>query len=197
MSSFKDLTSDFPNRLIEIKDICISQLRCKEAQKDNRDVSLLIALITSVLAIPMDKIKGTHEHSYSKIKDKVLKDSFLKTLDLTKISFGYVKKPKETPPEDWENNDEKSTLTVESFLSIMRNAVAHGNLYFAEEENNINKIAFISENRTKNSSECPECHKKLPKEKDEDQPYKFLIFEITEIEIFLDAWVDFLNISKK
>ena len=78
----------------------------------------------------------------------------------------------------------------------MRNAVAHGNLYFTEELDNINKIAFVSENRTKENSKCPECNIKPPNEKDEDKPYKFLILEITEIEKFLDTWVDFLSNPK-
>lgn len=194
MSSYKDLTNEFPKRLKEIKEVCLPHLNGKAIDTENRDVSFLIALITTTLAIPMDKIKKDgKEHGYSKIKDKVLKDSFFKELDLEKISFGYEKNPEYNTPEEWSNSDKKGTLTVESFLSIMRNAVAHGNLYFTEESDNINKIAFVSENRTKQSSKCHECNIKPPNEKDEDKPYKFLIFEITEIEKFLDAWINFLS----
>lgn len=174
MTSYVNFIQDFPSR-------CVDILQDYEelASLHGREVTLSITIATSALVIPFERLRPSatdhiapdrHHESVAAIK-QLLKRPFLSWAD--GISWGFIRRipgpelRSSIQVEQWLNSYPPSSLkadqTVEEVLSLIRNALAHGNIYSfpSESSSAIEKLLFLSKRRDSETSELLDEYKLL------------------------------------
>lgn len=190
MSMYANLTDGLSNRCNNVFDKYYECLK-----KDGFEVTFLLMLATTGFTIPHEKLDNLEKKSDSRNIKKFRKEVFNK-LEKEKIIFAKViKRDIYHQFEDYQDNSEENTIDqMSEFLKIIRNALAHGSIFFmGDEKDNIQEIAFVSENRKK-SDKCSECNN-TQAILDETHPYKYIHFKnIDDFKLFLELWFKFLKL---
>ena len=176
MAIYRNITIELPNR-IQILD---SKFRSIAKAEKYEVTYLLMKLYPSFLA-PYERISGT---SHARKMDKINRDELTKHLRLNdKINnskFVSDSKWYETTADsfsgkvvDWfERSKIESPLLVKDVLVIIRNALAHSNIYFGgKNKNRIDHVYFASN---------------WPKKEDK---IKVLMCSTEAAELFTDIWI--------
>jgi hypothetical protein len=165
-------------------------------KKDSFEVTFLLMLATTWFTIPNEKLNNLEKSGDHRNIKKFKKEVFDK-LDNQKIIFAKViKKDSYHQFEDYSDGSKKEEIKeMGEFLKIIRNALAHGNIFFVDDKkDNIQEVAFVSENR-KQSNKCSECGN-VQSILSEQYPYKYIHFkDIDEFKKFLELWFDFLKLT--
>jgi len=183
---YKDYTIDFSSRCKKIID-----LYYKNSKEKELDVSFLLMIASSSFVIPFEKIRNDSNHIYDCNKGKKLKDSYFNKLALEKIELKQLD-TLETKPDSVSNSKRNiEDMETSLFLSIIRNAISHGNIQVIEQlsTKKIGKIAFISEKF--NSDKCSRCNQRI--RTNDKKIYNCLVFKADEFKRFLDLWLNFLK----
>ena len=192
MSMYENLTSDFSNRCTKIMNWYYADTIDKE-----HSITFLLMIATSAFVIPHEKLNHSKSPSgkqYSSETGKDINNSFLKEIATSDIRYGFLKEINDDPDTWATDGTDVGDKKVSEFLSIIRNALSHGNIYVIEtkpKSNTIGKIAFLSENR-KDSGKCESCKTKQ-RILNPENPYKFLIFPVDTFQKFLEIWLSFLK----
>lgn len=172
MSLYKNLEDDLPKR-----NKGLLNLFYKESLDAKLDVSFLLMIATSGFIIPYETLIKKNENYFN---IKLNRGKYKNIISNTKTSFGYIKDSNIDSFEECTEKFEKSFKSSYSeFFSIIRNALAHGNILVTDEQNTsiIHNIIFISENN----------------HEDKSLSHKFLEFKVEEFYKFLILWFEFLE----
>lgn len=191
MTAYKDFHQDFPTR-------CLSLLRMAEekAHGRNLEVTLIIMVASAGLVIPFERLRprkiqhpiGDREKysdASSKL-DELLTDQFFSSQLQrgTNIWEGGRVKSIDTLPDEWpemKNTKEISKeKTVGGVIKIIRNALAHGNI-FTHGDPIISRLIF-AEKHENNRGEI------------KDFPYVSVTPD--DFTIFIKSWFNFLQREK-
>ena len=149
MSAFKNFVQDFPKRCTDILN-----LFGHEAEMKDREVTLLLSVATPSLIIPFERLHKANHPSNDLIRFKAASEQLNTELKKkckdsclwTNQTWQYkMLKELQGDPDAWgldadaKSIIDKHTCTV---LSILRNALAHGNIWTTGEP--INTVVFVS-----------------------------------------------------
>lgn len=153
MSMYANLTDGLSNRCNNIFDKYYECLK-----KDGFEVTFLLMLATTGFTIPHEKLDKLQKNNDNRNIKKFKKEVFDKLATKNIVFAKVIKKDTYDHFEDYQNNSEENPINqMGEFLQIIRNALAHGNIFFTGDENdNILEIAFVSKN-IKRSDKCSEC----------------------------------------
>lgn len=188
--------SIYSNLIDCLSDRC-NQIMTKHYNKlkeDNLEVTFLLMLATTGFTIPNERLDKLENKGDPRTIKKFKEDVFNKLQKENIIFAKVIKKDSYHLFEDYEKESESSKIEqISEFLSIIRNALAHGSIFFIDDkEGNIKEVAFVSENRKK-SNKCLECNN-AQNILDERHPYKYIHFKkIEDFKIFLELWFKFLQ----
>ena len=160
MSEYSSYVSDFPARCAEILDKFQFP-----ANRMGREVTLLLSITSAGLIIPHErlKLKGDIPHpsgdrdrymraarQYEELLDKPFLSSPLwSDQGVSSWRKGKVRNVRSGGPDSWEELRSAKTVGSEvracTVLSILRNALAHGNVF--TQGRRIQDIVFLSEDR--------------------------------------------------
>jgi len=191
MTAYKNFVDDFPRRCREIL-----KFAGKPALFRGREVTLALMVATAGFVIPYERLKpdgGEIDHpsgdnkrfsdTAQQLRD-LLEEPFLSSAvwGTSASTWHYVKKLKSVTgdPNEWPEFRNRKPFsrdkTVGSVLKVIRNALAHGNIFTFGDP--IEAIIFI---RTH------------PSDKKEVQNYSLVSVAPGDFVIFLNKWFDFLN----
>lgn len=191
MTAYRDYIVDFPGR-------CLDILKHFEpyAKKRNREVTLILMAASSAFLIPRERLVRAHPSRdsvrfgrtlsrFNKELDAKWGESSL-SKDVSEWRYG-VTKDLDNGPDAWPAPDAKaSEKNVSEVLAIIRNALAHGNLF--TEGNSIHTVVFYSEKREKHGK-CEKCKQDVSGR----ISYKFLKVPVAGFRQFLFNWFDLLD----
>lgn len=214
MSDYETFFQDFPNRCFDLLDPLMSV-----AKQKGREVTFTLAMATSAFVVPFERLNsepGQHLANDA-VRYTEAKEVFRKTLQMRFFEFypdGKYKSWKlmDAVPIDtdafssdplgyWESlGDQRQDLDnfdTRRILKILRNALAHGNIFTLPKDRRVNKeiktLVFVS-NVT--------CYKKAVR-LDEDKKrckcmvstgkYDVIMVSPADFLQFLKAWVNFVK----
>lgn len=189
MSMYANLTDDLSNRCNNIFDKYYECLK-----KDGFEVTFLLMLATTGFTIPHEKLDKLQKNNDNRNIKKFKKEVFDRLATKNIVFAKVIKKDTYDHFEDYQNNSEENTINqMGEFLQIIRNALAHGNIFFTgDETGNIKEVAFVSENRKK-SGKCSECNN-TQAILDKTHPYKYIHFkDMDDFKLFLELWFNFIK----
>ncbi len=179
MSNYKDLIQDFPARCLDILENFYAS-----AQIKNREITLLIMAASTLFLIPIERLRKEHLSQDCRDHVELEKNIFG---NKTFISFNFCASPEQwlygrtqniqSAPDDWGEFSPISNQTVSEIISIIRNALAHGNIYV--QGNPISTLLFWS-------NQLDDSHVNLI-------GYKYIKIPVYEFYEFIKRWVAFLN----
>jgi len=204
MSNYKDFVSDFPNR-------CSDLLRrfYKPAKYSDREVTLLLTIATSGLVVPFERLKPNKEgdlspffsdpdrhNSASKTLSELMSTKFLGSrLAGSTSTWIYFNRKVEHDdmPDQWEDlrlpqQKISNQKTCGSVLKLLRNALAHGNIFSTGIK--INQLIFLS--RLDWNEEKTECMEDLKHSREQGR-FGVLAVSPDDFHQFLLNWFDFLS----
>ena len=205
MTNFVDIYQDLPSRVSEV----LERLRNPGQQKSERDLSVTAMLMAAAtgLAMPWEHLKkgsnnsgehpsfnGVDQAHYKSVRTHC--EEFLKqkisAVDCLKNNISFMHCQKMSHISDAiEYGNKNETIfnleehTLDCFVYILRNALAHNNIVaFGESKEKITKLGFFSESKGKPNCEC----KKIG---------KYLVVGITTraLQDFLDTWFEMLTLT--
>ncbi len=184
MTLFRDLIKDFPKRCKDVLELS----ECSAVGAD-REVTLLLMLASAAFVIPFERLRKRKKYGHP-IKDRkrfpqaasefdqMLENKFLCSelcsRDFISWSSGKLNSVENSPgswPEIQNLNPMSKEKKVANVLEIIRNALAHGNVYIQGPEN-IEALIFISGKRS---------------------PHKYISVSPSEFRHLLLKWIDFLD----
>lgn len=181
MSAFHDYIVDFPKRGLDI-------LKHFEphAKRMDREVTLMLMVASSSFLVPRERLEIPHPSQdstrFAKFRKELNKrwDESPLFKNLSEWLHGTVKNFG-NGPDAWPTPTEKvCEKNVEHILGIIRNALAHGNLF--TEGSPIHTLTFYSAKR-----------KMLKNCQYEVIGYRFLKIPVDDFKQFLLNWFDLLN----
>jgi len=179
MSTYRDFIRDFPARCLDVLEYFHPS-----AQIRDREVTLLIMAATTAFIIPKERLSQTH-----------LSKDYLEYVELGKdvswgrpfLSYNLCASPNlwlygytqnvQSAPDDWEKFQPISNQCGSEILSILRNALAHGNIY--TEGRPISSLLFWSNI--------------MDKSRENVIGHKYIKVPVQEFYEFIKRWVAFLN----
>jgi hypothetical protein len=189
MTAYKNFVDDFPRRCREIL-----KFARKSALFRGREVTLALMVASAGLVVPYERLKpdgGEIDHpsgdnkKFSVAAEKLkalLAESFLSSAIWgASVSTWHSGKLKSVTgdPDSWEElrrrQPVQSEKTVGNVLRVIRNALAHGNIFTFKDP--IEAIIFIKANVN---------------DKKEVRDYSFVFVAPGDFQIFLEKWFDFL-----
>lgn len=185
MSAYRDYIIDFPSR-------CLNILNNYEPDARNNDleVTLMLMAATSAFVIPMERLDKKHlSQDFIKLREHISKyhkelgkhwDKSSLSKDMNGWRYGLTKNFG-NGPDGCHTFDDVNERTVSEILSIIRNALAHGNLY--TKGNPIKYLVFYSEKRGELLSNCEY----------EILGYRHLHVPVSNLRQFLLNWFDLLD----
>lgn len=190
MTAYKNFVEDFPHRCRDIL-----KLAGKPAVLRGREVTLALIVASAGLVIPYERLKpdgGEIDHPSGDNKKFSAAANNLRTLlaeyFLSSAVWGMPAstwhsgklKSVTGDPDSWEGlrnrQPVKEDKTVGSVLRVIRNALAHGNIFTFN--NPIEAIIFINANTN---------------DKKEVRDYTFVFVAPADFLLFLEKWFDFLD----
>ena len=191
MTAYSDFIQDFPGRCIDILDKYI-----EGAKQTNREVTLMLVVASAALTIPFERLRD-NDHIAGNVRTyKDASASFNKkvhekfsTLQGQGKSWKCIesvdKKDFDKGIDSVVNGNPKDLpegYTIDKVLALVRNALAHGNIFtYPSQAPQIEIMVFISEKR--------EDRKPTGK-------YNGLLVSPDDFLIFLKWWVEFLKSLK-
>jgi hypothetical protein len=185
MSNYKNLTIDFPTRILEI----ISDYE-ERSILIGREVTFFLALASSAITIPLERLHPNHpSHTFEDLPElRGLRSSLEETTFLESIIwppadpaswyYGGPLSSVNGNPEDWnELNDPKHldfTVNTMTFLRHIRNSLSHGNIY-TRGDPIITQFVFLA------------------KKNYYDSKYMYLLSSPEDFKIFLFKWLQLLE----
>ena len=190
MSAYKNFVDDFPHRCREIL-----KFAGKPALFRGREVTLALMVASAGLVVPYERLKpdgGEIDHpsgdnkKYSTAADMLrtlLAESFLLSAiwggPVSTWHYGKLKSVA-GDPDSWEGLRNRRHVqpdkTVGNVLRVIRNALAHGNIFTFK--NPIEAIIFINPNVN---------------DKKEVRDYTFVFVAPADFQLFLEKWFDYLH----
>lgn len=158
MSAYKDFVADFPQRCREVL-----RLASREAQAHDREVTLLLLVASGSLVIPFERLRpgmnskhpATDQINFPNAAarlNELLSENFLisslwgREVGSWEYSHLLVK---DGGPDAWDELRSpasiRNTLYVNQILAVIRNGLAHGNVYTTGDP--IKSLIFVSERR--------------------------------------------------
>lgn len=188
MSGYANYVQDFPSRCRQLL-----QLFDGKARQHGREVTLLLSLTTSALIVPFERLrvdKDGKTHPFADANHQRASQQFQELMDqaflTSRLALGlegpliYFKQGVEPcdHPEQWEalrlpTNVLSRTKQCCSLLKLLRNALAHGNVFSAGRE--INQLVFLSR-AYKDSAD-----------------FNVLAMTPNDLRLILCNWIDFLS----
>lgn len=155
MSNYYDYTRDFPKRCK-----ALLERNTKLADIDGLEVTLSLTVAAAGIVVPFERLKSAHPfQSHDRNKEagkrltKVLEEPFLTSIlwDYSEShSWKYGTLTTEVvesrTPDNWDNPAPVRSEVGASIVSIIRNALAHGNLH-TWGRTEIEHIIFVAEHR--------------------------------------------------
>jgi hypothetical protein len=236
MTAYSDWIQDFPSRARDLLD-----WYKEDAGENNREVTLLLCVGGLLLSAPYERLRnrGKVEHSQGDRKDWLIGD-FDGTMELSFNDvmtrwnlhsecwqYGNVRDSDHpASPDDWKNDQGRSLnddsawappqdLKLDTVITTMRNALAHGQVITYSSNSQISKLIFLSERSQKNKplteNQRQRLHKELKKKlanevtiqavmnviNSQTQPektrYRFIAVTPDEWLTFLNSWADMLK----
>jgi len=188
MTAYSDFIQDFPGRCIDILDEYIG-----DAKQKNREVTLMLAVASAALTIPFERLRYKGHITDDVNTYKAASTSFNKkihqpfsTLQGQGNSWKYIesvdKKDFDKGIDSVVNGNQKDLpegYTIDKVLALVRNALAHGNIFtYPSQAPQIEIMVFISEERINN----------VPTGK-----YNVIIVSPDDFLVSLKEWVKFLK----
>jgi hypothetical protein len=198
MTAYKDFVTDFPQRCVQLLDECQDQIKTS-----GREVTMSLALASSALIIPFERLcpsSADHiapDRNSERVSElgRLLNQSFvmwsgskcwreLGSLSTRSIRGRHV--------EEWLDQRAVIPVPIErrvgSVLTVIRNALAHGNLYSREGCNGeIDALVFVSRRRDPHASTpCANCGQRVRPLIDE---YEALVSTPADFVSLLRIWV--------
>lgn len=185
MSAYKNFINDFPRRCREVLDFSE-----KSAHLKRREVTLTLIVASSGFVIPYERLKPMHpsgdNNTYSnaacdlrKLLDQPFKGSPLWSDSFSSWTGGKLRSIS-GDPDSWEDLGKRKPFLpekkVKTVLNIIRNALAHGNIFTFK--NPIEALIFISCSYDNNNVV---------------NGYSFIYVEPKQFKEFLKLWFDFLE----
>lgn len=190
MTAYRNFVDDFPRRCREIL-----KFAGKPALFRGREVTLALMVASAGLVVPYERLKpdgGEIVHpSGDNKKFSVAADQLRTLLAESFFSSAVWGAPDSTwyfgrlksvtgDPDSWEGLRERKPVqadkTVGTVLRVIRNALAHGNIFTFK--NPIEAIIFIKSNFNDRS---------------EVKDYTFVFVKPADFQLFLEKWFDFLD----
>jgi hypothetical protein len=189
MTAYKNFIDDFPRRCREIL-----KLAGKPACVRGREVTLSLMVASAGFVVPYERLKpdGPTVHpSGDNMKFSAAADQLKKLLEVPFLSSGVWDAPVSTwhygklksvagDPDSWEGLRNRQPVpqskTVKNVLRVIRNALAHGNIFTFKSP--IEAIIFIQTN-SNNEGEV--------------RDYTFVFVAPADFHLFLEKWFDFLE----
>jgi hypothetical protein len=184
MTDYNDFVHDFPARCQDVLELAYAPAMAKD-----REVTLLIMTAAAAFLVPFERLRGgtSTEHP---AQDRRLYPELAQHLDVA-LERPFVESPfRNGGPGSWSagknDNLEASTefkpLTkrtpAAAVLAVIRNALAHGNLFTIGGQNSpIEAVMFVSEDRKHGGYRC-------------------IRVSPTDFHEFLVSWFGFLNRKK-
>ncbi len=190
MSAYKNYVQDFPRRCQDILKMASSKARFMD-----REVTLSLMVASAAFVIPFERLnnhpfddKNRYPEAAEELK-KLLKKPFLEFLNLSienessNPSWHYGKLPDlKGGPDTWGRNCENSPIKesekTNNVIRIIRNALAHGNIYTFH--NPIKSIIFIQRNPDEDNYK-------------NTKDYSFVLVTPESFLKFLESWFKFIN----
>lgn len=185
MSAYKNFINDFPRRCREVLDFSEKFAHLKQLE-----VTLTLIVASSGFVIPFERLDSKHpsrdNETYSnaacalnKILDQPFKDSPLWSDSFSSWTGGKLKSIN-GDPDSWEDLGRRKPFLpekkVSTVLKVIRNALAHGNIFTFN--NPIEALIFIR---------CSYDNDKVV------NGYSFIYVEPKQFKEFLKLWFDFLE----
>jgi hypothetical protein len=190
MSAYKNFVDDFPRRCREIL-----RFAGKPALFRGREVTLALMVASAGLVVPYERLKpdgGEIDHpsgdnkKFSDAADQLrtlLAEPFLSsTVWGSPVSTWHSGKLKSVTgdPDSWEGLRKRRPFqaekTVKNVLTVIRNALAHGNIFTFK--NPIEAIIFFKANFN---------------DENKVRDYSFVYVAPADFHLFLEKWFDFLD----
>ena len=192
MAQYENYLDDLAERCI-----CILQDFWPEAEKQKKEVTLLLMVATSAFVIPRERTLSGHSDSDAAFFEEDLSGSKKRELDTTWSKSSLFKdtgawkyeftKEFGEGPSSWpaaDMNAEKKN--VSEVLAIIRNALAHGNLYTVGDP-----IRFLRLYSGKREKKCEKCKQPVGP----PSGYRYLDIPVCGFKQFLFNWLDLLRPS--
>nr|WP_290224115.1 hypothetical protein [Trichocoleus desertorum] len=193
MSDYQNFIVDYPQRCAQLL-----TLLSPSANQHKLDVTLALAIAATGLLVPYERLKPAISYEqpmqdrkrYQKAAaqlDHLLKQPFLIALSgvasPNSWTYGELRSVSGLPDE-WQelhNPAELSpTRSVQDVLNVLRNALAHGNIYTKpNRQGHIQEIVFVSGAARKNTNQQTQ--------------YKFVHVSPDDFQNFLLTWLSFLQ----
>ncbi len=187
MTAYTNFVSDFPRRCQNILNFYDHSSR-----KNGHDVTFLLSIATTGICVPYDRLKqpskrfGPHPSGdrdrfddAAKKFDDLCEISFLQSPlssnEFSSWKFGGLSSTDGDPdswPELQDANSVSEKETCRDLLEVVRNALAHGNIFTRSDP--ISELVLISK----------------PKK---NTPYRFLVVTPPSLQDFLNRWFNFLS----
>lgn len=202
MTTFVDIYQDLPSRVSAVWEL----FKSMEQKEDPRDLSVTAMLMAAAagLAMPQEHLKkgsnnpGKHPSFKGKSQDhyesvynqcRTFLTQAISTLDVLKtISFMHCPEMANIRNAiEYGNNGETvfelSEHTLDCFVYVVRNALAHNNIVaFGDSKEEITKLGFFSESRGKSKCRC-----------NEKGDYLVVAMSTCALQAFLKAWFEMLT----
>ena len=196
MTAYHDYYDDFPGRCIEL--LKHFEPEAKERGKEKGqggEVTLLLMAASSAFLIPYERMQSNHPSSDSEKRsssfNEALNTRWCKSLlsgDVGEWLYGFTKvlgsKPASWPPP----NESAGEKDVSEVLAIIRNALAHGNLFADGDpltgDSQIQSLRLYSEKRE--NQRCENCNQSVGSV----TGYKYLDIPVCGFKKFLSNWIN-------
>jgi hypothetical protein len=203
MTNFVDIYQDLPCRVTKVW----QRLQQQEKQQGECDLSVTAMLMTAAtgLAMPWESLKdvgmgnsknwndppsfvnGDQRHYKEVLKrcDAFLAKKISQIDSLKSISFLHCPSMEGIRDAVEYGNKDETVLSLDQhqvrcLIRILRNALAHNNIVaFGDNVNEIKKLGFFSEKKTKTGNNCTT-----------KDGYLVLVIDTTAFQTFLKAWFD-------
>jgi len=190
MSEYVNLIQDFPQRCTSILETFV-----KQAKDMDREVTLMLAIVSASLVIPYERLGDFENPSGDAKKYFQAKSEFAnecgnkvfldwvpgeksKSWKFTELDLNDVNQP----PASWLRNiqplpKEGEVGTVGYVLYHLRNAFAHGNIFTLAESKQIKSLIFLCKRKKNNTVDGYNLIEVLPE----------------DLYVFLEKWIQFLT----
>jgi hypothetical protein len=201
MTAYRNFVSDFSQRCRQILDAYE-----KPTTLSGREVTLSLAIASAALIVPFERLCPSSADHVAPDRNKkwvgelgrLFNEPFLKWVgsgswrQIRPTSAGTIQGQN---VEQWLDPNAISPLSDErsvgSVLTVLRNSLAHGNLYTRSANGSaIQELVFLSKRREDRSTKpCAHCGRRAPQLIDE---YEGVIATPRDFVALLRVWVDFL-----
>lgn len=191
MTAYRDYIVDFPKRCLNILDHFEPQ-----AKKRDQEVTLMLMVASSAFLIPQERLNKDHPSQdlvqFEKTLPRFMKELKTKwgksslSRNVAEWQYGFTDDIGNGPDAWPAPNAKASEKDVSEVLGIIRNALAHGNLF--TEGNSIDTVTFYSK-KYETRKKCKECQQDVS----DMIGYKFLKIPTASFRQFLYNWFALLG----